>query len=441
MPKEPKAPRASLSDRGRAESAGAPARQDALRRHNLALALGEVARRGPISRAQLANRVGLTKGTVSTLVDTLIDAGLVHELTPEAGLVGRPGSPLALNPDGPAALGLDINSDYTAACLVDMTGRVRERVVDRRDNRADGPAPVLDSAAAIATRLMRAAHRAGLRVAGVGVGVPGLVDADGLLRVAPNLPGWHDIAVAEMLRDRLDVTTTVTSPKVGAGARDDVRVVRVDNEANLAALGELWYGGDTTARDFVYVSGEIGVGAGIVVRGRLFRGVRGFAGELGHVTVDPSGPPCGCGSRGCLEQVAGQDAILRAAGITATAGTLAGDPDGSAAELTRRARAGDSAAVSALVAAGRCLGIALSAVLNLVDVPVVVLGGLYAATAPWVRPAVADELRARVVANAWAPVEVVVSKLGSEAAMRGAAGVALRRILDDPAAYLLGLRG
>ncbi|WP_410050109.1 ROK family protein, partial [Actinomadura sp. CNU-125] len=112
-----------------------------------------------------------------------------------------------------------------------------------------------------------------------------------------------------------------------------------DNEANLAALGELWFGGGTRLGDFVHVSGEIGIGAGIVVDGRVFRGAHGFAGELGHLVADPSGPSCPCGGRGCLEQIAGQDALLRAAGIPAG--------DASPAVLAGRLAAGDATALAA----------------------------------------------------------------------------------------------
>src|SRR4029453_5780923 len=162
-----------------------------------------------------------------------------------------------------------------------------------RDNRDQSPAKVLGRALRMTNNAIASAQAAGLTVAGLAVAVPGPVETDrGRLRLAPNL-GWADVPVAEILAGRL---APPGPPVLG------------DNEAHLAALGELWFGGHDGLDDFVHVSGEIGVGAGIVIGGELFRGVRGFAGEVGHVTVEPDGPRCRCGARGCLEQLAGQEA-------------------------------------------------------------------------------------------------------------------------------------
>ena len=183
------------------------------------------------------------------------------------------------------------------------------------------------------------------------------------------------------------------------------------------------------------MSGEIGVGAGIVIGGELFRGVRGLGGELGHVTVDPTGPPCSCGGRGCLETVAGQEALLKATGLAPGPASAISGPGGPAAELVARAVGGDETTVAAIEKAGRALGIALSAFLNVLDLPTVVLGGLYAELSPWLVGPVTAELADRVVNYSWSPTEVVVSSLGGDASVRGAAGISTRRIIDDPAAF------
>jgi predicted NBD/HSP70 family sugar kinase len=225
--------------------------------------------------------------------------------------------------------------------------------------------------------------------------------------------------VAEILADRF--------------AAHDLAVM-VDNEANLAALGELWFGGHEDLVDFVHVSGEIGVGGGIVIDGELFRGVRGFAGEIGHVVVQPDGPPCRCGARGCLEQVAGQEAILRSAGLTGAVGTSIGQPRGSVAELLARARDGEPETLRAVSEAGRALGMGLSATVNIVDPSTVVLGGLYAALEPWLSKPLLGELGQRAIALRWSPVRVLASRLGPDAAVRGAAGAVVKRVLSEPAA-------
>jgi predicted NBD/HSP70 family sugar kinase len=397
-----------------------PARQDALRPHNLALVLQHIAAGDPVSRARIAAATGLTKTTVSSLVDDLVSARLVVELGPEArGEIGRPGSALALDPSGYAGIGLEINVDYIAVCLANLVGEVRYLRTRARDNRSQSPAKVLGRAVRMIRTALARAEAARLTVAGLAVAVPGPVETDsGLLRLAPNL-GWVDVPVAGILADRL--------------AGHDLAVV-VDNEANLAALGELWFGGHHDLADFIHVSGEIGVGGGVVLSEELFRGVRGFAGEIGHVVVDPDGPRCRCGARGCLEQVAGQEAILRAAGLTGAVGTTIGQPVGSVAELLARARAGDPATLRAVESAGRALGIGLSATVNVVDPSTVVLGGLYAALEPWLRGPLLEELSERAITHRWSPVQLLASRLGPDAAVRGAAGVVVKRVLSEPAA-------
>jgi predicted NBD/HSP70 family sugar kinase len=402
------------------KTGGLPARQEGLRQHNLALVAQCIAAGEPVSRAGIAAATGLTKTTVSSLVDDLAGAGLVTELGPEAsGKIGRPASALTLNRSVFVGVGLEINVDYLAVCVANLVGEVRLLRTRPRDNRDQSPAKVLGRAVRMTNNAIATAQAAGRTVAGLAVAVPGPVETDrGLLRLAPNL-GWVEVPVAEILAGRL--------------VAPDLPVL-VDNEANLAALGELWFGGHDDLDDFVHVSGEIGVGAGIVIGGELFRGVRGFAGEVGHVTVQPDGPRCRCGARGCLEQLAGQEAILRAAGVAGAAGTSLGQPGGSVAELLARARAGDAATVAAVASAGRALGLALSATVNVVDPGTVVLGGLYASLEPWLREPLGAELSERAITQRWSPARVLASRLGPNAAVRGATGAVVKRVLADPSA-------
>jgi predicted NBD/HSP70 family sugar kinase len=397
-----------------------PARQEGLRQHNLALVLQHIAAGEPVSRARIAAATSLTKTTVSSLVDDLVSARLVTELGPEArGEIGRPGSALALNRAGFVGIGLEINVDYIAVCVANLVGEVRYLRTRPRDNRGQSAAKVLSRAVRMTRTAIESAKAAQLTVAGLAVAVPGPVETDrGLLRLAPNL-GWVDVPVAEILADRL---APHTFPVVA------------DNEANLAALGELWFGGHDGLTDFIHVLGEVGVGGGIVVGGELFRGVRGFAGEIGHVTVQPDGSRCRCGARGCLEQLAGQEAILRSAGLTGAVGTTIGQPGGSVAELLARAKAGDPDTLRAVESAGRALGLGLAATANIVDPSTVVLGGLYAALEPWLSKPLLEELRERAITYGWSPVRVLASRLGPDAAVRGAAGAVVKRVLSDPAA-------
>jgi predicted NBD/HSP70 family sugar kinase len=357
-----------------------PVRQSSVRAHNLALVLRTVANRADRpSRAAIAALTGLTRATVSALVDDLIAGGLLVELEPPPRTgAGRPAAGLALSPDGPAGLGLEVNVDYLAACVVDLTGTVRHRAVRPTD-----PAVALHDLGLLAAEVAAAAVSDGLTLAGAALAVPGLVTPTGVVRVAPNL-GWQDVDVPALL---------------GADPALAGLPITVDNEANLAALGELRAGGDEPT--FLYVSGEIGIGAGIVLDGALYRGGRGWSGEIGHVTVYPDGRPCRCGARGCLEQYAGQAQV-------------AADPD----------------------LAASALGIALSAVVNLLDMGVIVLGGAYAPVFDQLREGIEEELRRRVLTAALSPVTLRPAVLGADAAMRGAADTVVREVRDNPAAWL-----
>jgi predicted NBD/HSP70 family sugar kinase len=316
--------------------------------------------------------------------------------------VGRPGSALAVSARGPAGIGAEVGVDHLAVCAVDLRGNVRARAVRYGSNRGRSLEPVTEQLTGLVRQVVTEAEAEGLWPAGLAVAVPGLVGRDGRTVVrAPNLD-WHDADLGALLPYDMPLT--------------------VDNEANFGALAELWLG-EGTPRDFLHVSAEIGIGGAVVVDGRLLRGTRGFAGELGHVPVHPDGPECACGGRGCLEQYAGEKAVLRAAGVEPgedRVGVLAG-----------RAAEGDEGVRRALREAGTALGIALTGAVNLLDPESVVLGGALAGLAPWLLPSLREELARRTAGPA---CRVSVSELGSEGPLLGAAHSVVRGVLDDPAA-------
>lgn len=391
-----------------------PGAQSALRHRNLALVMQALAAGDNLTRAGTAAQIGLTRATVSTLVDELLAAGLLEERGAQRpGTVGRPGTALALSTTGPAGVGAEIGVDHLAACVVDLRGEVRCRAEAPSANRGRPAPAVLAELAGLTARVTAEAREKRLHPVGTTVAVPGLVGHDrGTVLRAPNL-GWENVDVAAALAQ---------------GTDEAVGVIEVENEANLGALAELWLGGHATRTgriaDFVHVSAEIGIGAALVVEGRLFRGARGFAGELGHVPVRPDGPLCSCGAHGCLETYAGEKALLRAAG------------SGSPTALRTAAAAGDPAAVRALEEAGAALGIALSGAVNLLDPQAVVVGGPLADLAPWLLPGVRRELADRVTDRQWRPEDVVTSRLGRDGVLRGAAYSAVRTVLDDPGSWI-----
>lgn len=400
------------------------ANQRAVRRHNLGVVLRHLAEHGPRSRATIALETGLNKTTVSSLVTELIGLDLLVERGLEQrGTVGRPGQVVELSGSGVVALGLEINVDYLAVRALDLTGAERHRSLDVRDNREVDVAVVLDRLATLATTALDEVRAAGLRPVGATVALPGLVDAArGTLLLAPNL-GWNDVPVVEALNERLS----------GPGFP-----LAADNEANLAALAELWEGTARGLSDVLYVSGEIGVGAGIIVRGELFRGSQGFGGEFGHMTVDPSGRPCACGSRGCLETIVGLEALLEAAGLDAAGAATTTGSGQPVSDLAGRARMGDEKALAALRDAGHWLGLGIASAANLLNFQAVVLGGFFGQLVTWLADPIARELETHVLASQWAVPRLLPSTLGPEAAVRGAAAQSLRRVLSDPVSAEVG---
>jgi predicted NBD/HSP70 family sugar kinase len=356
-----------------------------VRRHHLSVVLEHLVRNGARSRAAIAQDTGLTKATVSSLVADLLDRDLVEELdTPSAGRIGRPATDVAAAGHRVGALGLQIDVDEVAACVVDLTGEIR--VVHRQvaGNRDVPASKVIARLRQVTARALTDAAALGIHCIGGTLALPGLVDPrSGTLFVAPNLH-WFDA----------DLNGLAGKLKLPAGFP-----IAVDNEANLAALAELRHGAGQHLSSFVHVSAGGGVGAGIVIDGRVLRGSHGFAGELGHVVVDPTGKPCACGARGCLETLLGSDA--------ATPPTA------------------DDAVADALAAA-------LRTVVHLVDPEAVVLGGTLAGLGDSFATRVAARLHDITLGARWHPCVVHRSLLGADAALVGAATAALDTLISDP---------
>lgn len=419
--------------------AGTPGSMGDVRRGNLALVLVRIAHSGAathLTRAQIASLTGLTKASVSSLVLDLLDAGIVREigLNPQ-GERGRPGVGLELNP-ARGVMGMEINVDYISAGVTDLAGNLLLQETREQDNRHAAPGDVAAALAKLAAALRDAADAQGIRILGGGLAVPGLVDdKTSTVITAPNL-GW-----------------TSATLDLGALLPDVPLGTTLFNEANAAALAELRYrpAGDA---DFLFVSGEVGVGGGLVIGSELFTGPHGHAGELGHVVVQPEGTRCSCGGTGCLETVAGQDAILAAAGIptrTDPDGLAASGPSGpgpsrrrggaplasgpsrseSLAQLLSALAAADTAAHAAVGRAGNYLGVAVASTVRLLNIQSVVLGGHFAILGEWITPALSDSL-ARYAPGKVPAGNISLSAVGQAGALLGAAGSVVRSLVEAP---------
>ncbi|MGY1743015.1 MULTISPECIES: ROK family protein [unclassified Blastococcus] len=389
------------------------ARQSTLRASNLGLVLRTVcAAEEPPSRADLAGITGMTRATAARLVDELVAGGLLAEA--ERSPVprrGRPATPL-LPGRRFAALGLQVDAGLLAARVVDLGGRVVAERTEDGDWVGSDPGTTLAQVGRLAVGVLGAVPE-GVLLVGAGLALPGIVDVDrGVLLRAPNL-GWHDVRPADVLTASLPPGL---SPVLG-------------NEADLAArtVAEAAPGRAGAHRDLLYVSGQIGIGGAVVLDGRVMGGSAGWAGEVGHVCVDPAGPACRCGSTGCLERYAGRSALLSGAGLP---------PGAAAGLLAARAADGDAAAVAALDRGRRALAVALAGVLNVVDVPTVVLGGFLGRLGDAFRLGLEDELAGRVLSARWRRPRVEAAGGDAAPAATGAALRTLAGVLADPVRWL-----
>jgi predicted NBD/HSP70 family sugar kinase len=382
-----------------------------VRATNLAVVLRFVRANAPCSRADIAASTGLNKATVSSLVADLIDRRLVRETGLTERRIGRPATQLVLDGSPYAAVGLEVNADYLSAVAVDLAG---QRLLSWRRTFTGSTAVPSKAIAAVAALGRRAVGRIageGRQVLGLTLAVPGLVDADGRVPLAPAL-GWRDVSALDLL-----------GPALG----NPDYPVAVDNDASLAAVAEYRYGAYAGTPNLVYLGGGSGVGAGLVMDGRAVRGGRGYVGELGHVQLDPAGPECECGRRGCLQALAGVGALVRRLLPESTRdGAAVTDLEPEVDELVRRATAGDPATIEALAEVGRWLGHGVSVLTNVVNPQVVVFGGYFVPLAPWLLPAAEAEARARTLAPDLGGCRLVASGLGHGAAAVGGAA----RVLD-----------
>jgi predicted NBD/HSP70 family sugar kinase len=390
-------------------------RSETIRRANLGAILRELHAGGPTSRSGLVARTGLTRSAVRGLIGELVARGLVAER--RAHRLGTPGRPSPLvcpRPEGAVVLALDIEVDSLAAALIGIGGRVLEHVRVDRPRGHSTLVAIVDDLAELATTI-RARRPAGDRLVGVGVAVAGIVRrADGLVSMAPNL-GWTD----QPLGDRL------------ARVLGDELPITVANEAELGALAEARRGAAVGADDMLYISGEVGVGGGLIIDGRSFTGAAGYGGEVGHVPVNPiAGTPCSCGSTGCWETEVGAASLLRRAGRDAAGGRAEMDA------LVRDAAAGDALTLAALAETGRWLGIGLAGLVNVLDPRLVVFGGLFERIHPYIAEVVEAELDRRTLPAPRRLVRIVGGSLGAEAPLIGAAELALEPVLDDPGLWV-----
>src|ERR671933_820516 len=371
---------------------------EALRRLNRLRVIHALRDQGLISRAEIARRTGLSRSTVSSLVADLQADGLVVERA-EPGHAygaqgGRPPILLSFDASAGAAVGIDFGHSHLRVAVSDLAGAIlaeREEPLDTDHEAREG----LDAAAELVQEALNDAGVERERVIGAGMGLPGPIQQDGVVGSSAILPGWIGVAAGAEMRARLDLP------------------VMVDNDANLGALAEAAFGAGRDAGDLIYIKVSSGIGAGLILNGRLYRGSAGLAGELGHVLVDPEGLVCRCGNRGCLETLAATGALVellrRSHGETVTV-----------AGMLELARQGDLGCRRVIADAGRAIGQAVSVLLNVLNPELLVVGGDLAAAGDLLLDGVRESIARAALPSAAEAAGVVAGVLGDRAQVLGA---------------------
>jgi predicted NBD/HSP70 family sugar kinase len=393
-------------------------RSETVRRANLSAIIRELHTRGPVSRSELVARTGLTRSAIRGLIGELAAAGLVaEERAAPLGVPGRPSPVVRPVAERASVLALEVAVDSLAAAAVGLGGEILHEVrIPRPRDHTSVDDICGDLASLAADALARPLVRRWLL--GVGVAVAGIVRrSDGFVWMAPNL-GWREEPLGDRLIARL-------RPAIGA----DVPVW-IANEADLGALAESRRGAARGADQILYLSGEVGVGGGIIVDGRPLTGVAGYGGEIGHMPVNPGGVTCGCGSVGCWETEVGAAALLRRAGRPGDGGLAAVDL------VLADARRGDARALGALADEGRWVGRGLAGLVNMLNPRLVVFGGLFERLYPFIEATVRDELDRLTLTAPRELVGLTPAGLGADASLLGAAELALEPLLADPARWL-----
>ena len=386
------------------------ARPDAIRRHNLSLVLGQVHRDGAVTRAELTQRLGLSRSTIGALVADLTDRGLVEESVPTGGpRAGRPSHVVGPHSHGPFVVAVDLDVTHVTAAAVGIGGTVLARHVVPAGPEPDSPEQVARHIVETVPVLQSIVGRSEPPVA-IGVSVPGTVDRHwGTVGFAPNL-GWRNSPFGQLLAE-------LATPHLP---------VVVGNDADLALLAEHSRGSARGCDDVVYLIGRVGVGAGIIANGLPLRGHDGHAGEIGHIVVDASGSVCHCGNRGCLETYIGEAALLSLAGRTEL------PSEDVVNDVFAAARVGDAMALAAVRQVAESLGRGLASIVNTLNPQRVVLGGSLSHVFNIAGEDVSTNLDRYALDAPGQSAQLAVPAFGADSALLGAAEIAFASLLADP---------
>jgi glucokinase-like ROK family protein len=394
-----------------------------VRELNLSLVLRHIHNEAPLSRARLAAMTGLNKSTVSSLVEELIERQLVHETGMNSIGTGRPATLLEINPLAGGIIGVELGVDFVSVALTNFAGQILWRRMEEADP-ADEQAKTLEQTLHLVDEAMTVSRRKKLRLLGLGLATPGTVDLnEGILIFAPNLH-WHNVPFRKIFSEHTGLK------------------VFIENDANAAAIAEHLFGIARHSNDFVFVFAGIGIGGGLFLNGKLYRGNNGFAGEIGHspIMAEPAERPCHCGNRGCWETYANQYSIIQRVQArlevkrSSVIPKLLSEQNVplSISLIKQAADAGDAEAIDSFGEAGHAMGQGFAGLINIFNPEKIILGGPLSQAGQYLLPAIEETVAQHALPEIGKQVSVVLSSFGPDASLIGAIAIVVDDILTNP---------
>lgn len=372
---------------------------------NKSIVLDAIQKQSPISRAKISELTGLNKATVSIMVQELINEHFAMESGHGISSGGRKPVILLFNEKAGYSIGIDLGVNYILAVLTDLQGAIVSKVQYSMNSSSFND--VFEKLKQAIQVLTDACPDSPYGIVGIGIGVPGIMDRDGILLSAPNM-SWNNIHLKEMLE------SACSYPVV------------VDNEANCGALGEKEFGAGQNTENLLYISVGIGIGSGLVINNEIFRGKSGFAGEVGHVSIETDGISCSCGNAGCWELYASEQALLRILKLE----NDDANQDQLLHGLVKKAEEGDREVIEALQQIGYYLGVGLTNLVNLFNPEKIIIGNRISEFRKWLQPVIHEICTQRSLAFTQEETDIVFAERGVYSAALGASSLALQQFFS-----------
>lgn len=372
--------------------------QQVVKKNNKSLVLQMIIEQEPISRADIAQVTGLNKATVSSMVNELLEEDLIYESGPGESSGGRRPVQLHFNKVAGYSIGIDIGVNYILGVLTDLKGSI---LIEKNQPIDDSSySVVIDQVKKMIYTITDEMPNSRYGIIGIGIGVPGIVDKEGTVLLAPNL-GWKDIPLKREIEDVFNLP------------------VCIENEANAGAYGEKQFGANHHLQNFIYISAGIGIGVGIILNGELYRGKSGFSGEMGHMIIDVDGRQCSCGSQGCWEAYASEHALLK----------LTDNKNATLESLIQAAEENDENTLKLFEQIGVYLGYGINNIINTFNPEQVMIGNRLAMAKKWLEQPIRKTIKTHTLSLHQSDLQLHFSKLSNYSSALGVSAFAVENFI------------